>query len=400
MAYSILEIKADTESAFHGQSINKIRNFYGALNRAARRCVSDTDFAETKRVVPLFSPLYASIYDYPCPSDLKGDRIVDIRKQTGRRWYGGWTGWDGDYNQTYSSAFNHSLPSLAGIISSIRWNGGLKTLRIATGYQTATVLTDATATTGWTAGGTASNLILDTQNFYEGSSSLRFDLATGTGYIEISTLTAVDLTNILNIGSLFNLVYLPTVALTSVNLRWGSDVSNYWTATATADHASNVYQLGWNTSEFPWPATKVGNPDVTHIRYLRVTFVVSTPVYGMRMDSVTAQLGRIYEAEYYSKCLFRDGSTGNFKEKVTLDSDILNLDTDSYEVFLSCFLWILGQQLQGLDASMADGNYNQQAYLDNLKRYQSTHKSEVSLPIVPYYNLPSGRRSIARRWYS
>jgi len=401
MSLSITEIKADTEAALHGTTINKVRNVYGLLNRAARRVVSDIDPAETKRVIPITSPLFTGIYDYPCPSDLKGDRIVDIRSQSPRPSGGAYPGiyGMGSYQQTYSKEFIYSVPSFADIISTIRWSNGIKTLRISAGYQSPITLTPASVLTGWTLGGTATNLLLDTQNFYEGSSSFRFDVGTGTGYIETSTLDTVDLTNIKDIGSLFNLVYLPVSALTSVELRWGTNSTNYWTATATADHATNAYQLGWNLSEFHWPATAVGTPDITNIKYLRVSYTVSAPIAGVRMDSVTAQLGRIYEMEYYSKFMFRDGITGAFKEKVTADSDLLNLDVDSYEVFLSCFLWMLAQQLQGLDANVADGPHYENAYRENLQRYVMTHRSEVTPPITPYYQMPRKRSLQGRIWY-
>lgn len=384
MPYSFTEIKADAEAALHGTSINKVRNFNGVANRAARRCLADCDFAETKRVVPLSSPFFSSIYDYPAPTDLKNDRLIDVRTQTNRTFKDG-------FSQTYAKEFDQSKSlQTSGVKAEVKWDDAVKTLRIAIPQQSALALTTCEATTGWTAGGTASNILLDTQNFFEGNASLRFDITTGVGYLENSTLSATDLTTVKSIGSLFNSVYLPASGLTSVNLRWGSDSANYYTATATADHAGNAYQLGWNVSEFPWTATTtVGTPVVTSITYLRVTLTVSANM-TVRMDSVTAQLGKIYEAEYYSKYLFRDGITGAFKEKVTADSDLLNLDTDSYEVYTSCLFWMISQQLQGLDAVMADGGYNEAAYQTNLARYIATHRSEVSLPVIPYYRIKKG----------
>ena len=384
MGYTVTEIRSDIEGAFHGTTTNKVRNLFGVMNRAARRSVADTDFAETKRVVPISSPFFSSIYDYPCFSDLKNERLIDIRKQANRSTIDG-------FNQTYAKHFDQNKATqVSGVKASVRWNGAIKTLRIAIPQESPVVLTNCDSASGWSVGGTASNLVLDTQNFFEGSSSLRFDITTGTGYLENSTLTAIDLSDIESIGSLFNSVYLPSANLTSVNIRWGSSAANYWSVTATADHATNAYQLGWNVSEFVWPTTATGTPNSSAVTYLRITFVVASSMTAVRMDSVTAQIGKVYEAEYYSKFLFRDGTTGAFKEKVTADTDLINLDTDSYEVYLSCLFWMISQQLQGLDANVADGAYNEQAYIDNSKRYQMTHKSEVSPPIVPYYGIRRG----------
>jgi hypothetical protein len=89
--------------------------------------------------------------------------------------------------------------------------------------------------------------------------------------------------------------------------------------------------------------------------------------------------------EYYSKFLFRDAITGAWQETVTDSSNLVNLDTESYNLFLYQSTYLAAQQQQGLGALFFDANYFLQLYQQDLKRYKSIYKSEVQIPQSTYY---------------
>jgi hypothetical protein len=85
MSYSVGTLLSDISGVVHGTTTNKIPNVYGVINRAARAVLLDVDPKETQRIVQLAGQLFNDVYDYPCPTDLKGDRIVDLRPQANLR---------------------------------------------------------------------------------------------------------------------------------------------------------------------------------------------------------------------------------------------------------------------------------------------------------------------------
>jgi len=104
--------------------------------------------------------------------------------------------------------------------------------------------------------------------------------------------------------------------------------------------------------------------------------------------------------EYYSKYLFRNASTGTFQETVLDDSDLINLDTDSYNLLTYQVLYQATQQQQGLDAVFYDGTFAKQQYDMGVLRYKAMYKSEVQKPQSVYYQMPRKGygRYISRNW--
>jgi hypothetical protein len=199
---------------------------------------------------------------------------------------------------------------------------------------------------------------------------------------------------------MFVWVYMPTASdFTNVILRWGSSSSNYWSVTATTTQDSTSFQNGWNLIKFDWlGGSETGTPDSSDITYLRVTLTYDGSAQtAARVDNIVARMGSIYQIEYYSKDLFRDASTGAFKENATADTDLVNLDTDSYNVWLYRAAYLAAQQIQASDSAF-DAKFFGEEY-DRLKtRYQAKYKSEVIKPQQPYYEMTRPPRF--RNWWS
>lgn len=376
--YTIAKLKNDLQGILRGTSTDKITNINEVFNRAARECVADNDFAETRRTEQLTNPIYDEVYDYSLPADVKGNKIVDVIKQVNRGEKISLIGAESfDFNKPNSTCY-------------IKWNKGTKFLRINAEADKSAILHSCNSLTDngtWAATADATNLTVDTLNYISGSSALNLDLsgASTSGYIENSTLTAVDLSDYEDVGSLFLWLYIPDTSLfTSVDLAWGSDSSNYWNVTATTPNFGSVL-TGWNLFRFDWNgATETGSPDSSAVDYLKVTInYTGTAETDIRIDSIMAKLGSIYSLDYYSKYLFAN-SSGSWIEETEDDTDYLNLDTDSYNVYLNkvaelCFAQLSNKQDEAL--------YYKQEYLNSSIKYRRMYKSEAKKPKETYYDL-------------
>lgn len=383
MPYSVSDLKKAVSRKLHGTTANQLTDFYGLLYDVAVKCQEDCDFEETRRTAPLTTPVYGqAAFDYACPSDLKGNRLIDLRPQVNRAM-------TDVPRQLRSQDFDLVKASvMSGSRLEVRWNGYMKTVRIALPSLSNIEVNTCDSVTGngtWAVGGGASDIQTDNLYYTSGSGSLRYSLS-GDGYIENSTMAAVDLTDYLNRGVLFCRAYCEATLPTALALRWGSDASDYWSKSVSAQWDGTAFQVGWNLLGFDWQtAAKTGTPDVTATDYVRFsTSIVGTasPVY---FDSIVCSLGSIYEMEYYSKYLFRSAA-GVFKERVTDDTDLVNLDTDSYGVFTNCLAWFAAQQQQGNDGA-SDVALFKTEYENSVKSYNYKNPSQAQKTVGSYYGV-------------
>lgn len=396
MAYSVLNLKADLEGVLHGTTNNQIQNLDGVINRAARQLMLDVDPQETKRTLEFTGPIFNTVFDYPIAPDVKGNKIIDIFPQVQRLPRDIWA-------QSYNQAFDVAKQNIFASpnMFTMNFNTGLKTLRVNAPYLNAPVVInqiEAIATNGtWNVGGTATNLAVNNTNYAQGAGSLQFNALLGAAYLENTTMTAVDLSEVEDQSYLFVWVYVPDAsALTSVNLRWGSSPTAYWTETVTQNQAT-AFVNGWNRCQFIWSsATTVGSPDSSAIDYARITLNVTADQTACLVNGLDSILGTVLSYEYYSKFLFRSNITGAFQETVTDDSDLINLDTESYNLLFNLVAFYAAQQMQGQDASY-DGTYFWTQYQGALVKYKSIYKSELQKPQSVYYGMPNNNYGNFRR---
>ena len=369
----------------HGTTLDQITNLYGVFNRAARQVLFDLDPQETKRIVEFTNPIYNQVWDYAVPADLKGNKLIDIRPQANRQYFDRW-------GQVYGQDFDLMKQNSLASNFAIQFNTASKTIRINAPQLPSPIVVntaDSVSDNGtWATGGNASNIQVDNVNFASGNGSLSFDLAAAgsAGYVENSTMTAVNLSNLINQGCFFFWVYLPTASVfSSVNLRWGSATGAYYTRTLTSTQAGTAFQDGWNLMAANWAgSTVVGSPDPSAIDYLRITFNYNgTQQTAVRIDNVVCNLGQILECVYYSKYLFRDASTGAFQETVTADTNLINLDTDTYNVYVIQCMLQANQQLLGQQTSPDENKFGK-LYADALVKYKAMYKSEIQKPQTQY----------------
>lgn len=399
MSYNIQTLKADLTGILHGTTTNQIQGLDNLINRSARQLLLDLDPQETKRQVQFVGPIFNTVFDYPLAADVKGNKIIDIYPQVQRLPEDVWT-------QAYNQAFDVMKQNIFSMTNmfTINFNSSLKSIRINAPFLNPPIIINQIESVGdngtWAAGGTASNLAVNNTNFAQGSGSLQIDVATGAAYIENSTMTAVNLSNVENQASLFVWVYVPTGAdLTSVNLRWGSSSTNYYTRTTTQTQQGTVFVDGWNLCQFEWDgATVVGTPDSSAIDYGRVTLNVTASMTSCLINGMNSILGTILSYEYYSKYMFRDAITGAYQETVTDDSNLINLDTESYNLLTNLVVYFAAQQQQGIDAGY-DASFFKGEYDRGIIRYKSMYKSELQKPQSKYYQQPfTGYNRFGNGW--
>jgi hypothetical protein len=143
------------------------------------------------------------------------------------------------------------------------------------------------------------------------------------------------------------------------------------------------------------PNTDNGTSNITNARYSKDfdvrheknTFTIdfADGVKILRLSTNSAATS--WDIGYYSKYLFRDGTSGDWQETVTADTDLINLDTESYNLLLDRVMILLAPQLQGKDSGF-DLTFYQKHYDEGRKRYSSRYKSQVEKPQSIYYRQP------------
>lgn len=396
---NILTAKSELSNVLHGTNLNQVPGLYNIFNRAARQILQDIDAAETKRLISLPSTVYQNVYDYPLPNDLKGNKIIDIRPQTDRK--------DTVFIQKFNQNFDlHKQRNNTSF--TIQHNNAVKTIRIndriAPNPTTITKITNVTDNGTWTINN-GTNLGVDNVNYiFQSALQFNLDASQNVAYIENSTLYPIDLSTSENQSSLFLYVFLPTAAdFTSVNLRWGSDNANYYDSTTTVTQENTTFQDGWNMLKFNWlGSTKTGTPVNTAIDYARITFNYNGNAQtAVKANVLTSNMGQILECEYYSKYFFRDNLTGAFKETVTSDEDLINLDTENVNLFIYLSAMYAVQIALGQDAPF-DVNFFNTKYQEALMKYKMTYKSEFQKINQPYYqpNKPTSTKFVASGGYN
>jgi hypothetical protein len=384
MAYLISNLKDDLETKFHGSSLNKLKgSIYNKIYEAARNVLNGMDPVDTIRTAQITNAIYDDVYSYVAPTDLKDDKIVALYPQANA------TAAD-NFSNVYSEGF--TLNKFRETLN-VRYNSGVKTLRLSketTAGSTLNTCDSVTANGTWAVGGSGADIAADSLYKISGSASLKFTINSGgtSSYIENSTMTAVDLSGFENNGAMFAWVYIPsTTVITAVALRWGSSSSDYYSVSVTAAHDQTAFVTGWNLLRFDWQGlTPTGTPVDTAIDYVRVTFTHTTAgTTPVRVDSVMAKLGAIWEIDYYSKYLFRNTS-GTWIEKPTAETDIVNLDTTGYNVLLYEVCLICAHELQGED-SRYDMDYFREKRKEAWDAYTGNNKSQTMKKQSSYYSM-------------
>ncbi len=336
LSLTIADLKSDIAPMMKGTSIRSISDhFENIAFKASSRMSSRIDPPELIRTGTLSMPFYDNVNDYVLATDFK--RMIGIRPTAGRQDMPGLS----DFGYTSTKQFLQRLDSNS---LSIRWNSMVRTLRAqrlpAGNVVTVDEFDSLTGNGSWAAAVDASGLAVETLNFVQGSTSLRFDLSgsTGAGNLVNSTAAVLDLSANNNEDASMIFFYIPvgkSARFTNFKLRRGDSASAYIEQTVTTKADGTAFTDGWNYLYFDWnTGTTTGSPTNTSniYRYFGVTYTAGTAITGCLIDSWTNSLGSLYEIEYYSEYMFRTAA-GVWIARPTDDTDLLNVGPASYEIF-------------------------------------------------------------------
>lgn len=174
--------------------------------------------------------------------------------------------------------------------------------------------------------------------------------------IENSTLTAVDLSDYVNLGRAKFWIYIPSITnFTSVELRWGSSSTNYWSRAVTTQADGSSLIVGWNFIEIDWNgATETGTVVNTSIDYVAVklNYAASyTDQNNFRIEEINFYLPIPMKLVYYTYYVAHNSYT--MQEDATATSgDQLLIPRRFKSLIVSKALMILMPEALGDDAEI------------------------------------------------
>ncbi len=414
MSYSISQLKVDLTGRLHGTSLNKVTGVDDLISRAGRQVLLDCDPQETRRTQRIVATFYDKVFRNPAPDDLKGNNVIDIRAVEDRPL-------SENPSQTYSKNFDLYKDPNSNIVQfAVEQNHGTKIISINIDVSRPGVLLDEcdslTSTSIWTGDSQVFNLAID-QNFkIKGGGSIWFSIlgAGGSGGFPLllnpldsggtavsgsitgNIITPADLSTHEQRGSIFLWVYIESITgLSSIQLKWGSSATNYWTRSVTTGHYQ-PWQAGWNLLRFDWDgAVSTGSPVSSAVNYLNLQFTTTVDLNNIRVDSIYSKLPKYFEIVYYSKYIFSTVD-GVWQETVNADTNTINLDTESYDLVLDMAEILALRQMQDNGISV-DIQSSENMYARNLAKYKGAYKSEIIKPTKKYYHMPVNPRLFIRR---
>ena len=325
---TVQSLKDGTAGLLTRKDLNSVVDPYNALERAFR-------IFQQKATVPeamnsQIITLYDGVKNYVAPAPIFGSSIKDARPVGNNR-----HPWDMVARQGSEDFDRFKNWSTSGYAINFETENGVNIMRVNTRIMPSRVILDSMSDDSkWVMGGSASGLANDSSFYYQSPGSLRFSLAgASSGYIEKTLPNAIDLTTYLNVGVAFLALELPALNLSSVELRIGSDNANYYAVSNTKGNVG-----AWTIGDFldtPLDlskATKVGNPVITAMKYVRLTFTTSATITNMRCGSLWISLPSQHKFLFTSTGIFKaaDGSINNF---ITADTDIILLNDAAYNLF-------------------------------------------------------------------
>lgn len=335
--HTVEDLQNNVGAILTGLDLNEVNDLFGCFARAASTLIQQADVPEASARTSFF--LYDRVTDYPAGGTIFGNALVDIRPQGQNR-----EPWD-TVQKTFIERFDRykcwKVPS--GYLVTFEYYQGTPILRINSAKaQQALQLSSMSATTGFTAGGNASGLAVDTTVYWQQPGALRFNLAASgsEGTLSYTLPTGqpnIDLTSYIGVGVAFVPVMLPAAgAVTSIKLRVGSSAANYYEVTVTAPFIgafiANTFQLvAFDLAN----ATTHGSPVATQAgNYFEILVEYNgTALPNVRMGGLWISLPTAQEMLYYSSAIFQQGTSAP-SATINTAADVIILGEPAYNLYV------------------------------------------------------------------
>ena len=328
--HTVGELKDEVSAILQNLNLDQVTNVNGALERAARTVVQQADIPEASGRQQI--DLYGGVYYYPAPSTIFGGALNLIRRQGDAS-----TPWDYNYKTDIDqfTRAKHFQPN--GYLIDFEYLNGVAQMGISTPATFPKLVIDSMSeTTGWAVGGSASSLAQDTINYFQQPASLRFTLTgSSSGYIEKTLTNAIDMSDYEGVGVVFLAIYTPgTTTLTNIDLRIGSDSSNYASVTETEGFMGAWIANNWLLVALDLAtASNTGTPDFSAIDYVRCTVNHTATLTNFRMGGLWTSLAAPHELLFQSSAIFLN-SSGVPTQAISGDGNTIVLNDAAYNIYV------------------------------------------------------------------
>lgn len=372
------------------------------INKSVIDVLSDIDMRSAIRRTAVSPNLFDDIFEYACPTDLKADKVIDIQPQIKRGRFDEWilmdpTEFDRKKEDRRVDRFGDPIELkntqwLGDNICAVSTYDFIRKILISRPIEDNELVISQLDSVGtWIGFGDGTNLTRDADDYVKESASINWDIsAVGgtTAGIVNSSVTSFDISEYKGIGSAFVWAYITsTTNLTNFILRVGSSSSAYYYITITTAHDGNAFQAGWNLLRFDFLSkATTGSPTDTAFTYVAIYMTkaagkVSETDY--RFDWLVLKKGDHYYTHYYSKYGWQTNA-GVYLEKSTADTDLLNVDTDEYNIIVDkCAENIERYILKKQD----EAEQRKRDYNEKKKNYVAENASRAMVMSQSYFNV-------------
>lgn len=386
MSQAYTDILLDLKNFAHNK-VGSLVSPRSVINEAVRTVRTEVDLKGAKRSTSAAYGVHSEVYTYSFPTDCKDDAIIDIKKQTRRN--------EQEWNKVHPELFDRAKENPEEFISAnifaVNYGRNGKQLLLSGELDDNYVVVnsfDSLADPGTISNaGDATTAVLDTENYVEGSGSIKYSLNSGgtTATISFTLATPLDLSGYADESNFYLRAYLPAITnLTSYTLKFGSDASNYYSVTVSQTSEALAFYLGWNLLKFTWAgATETGAVDNTSIDYFEIVInkdIAMAAIDGFRLDYLVCSKGDLYDTVYYSNYLWKN-SSGTYLLDSTADSDTLEVLDEELPMIKEKIRELVARALR----ESTDKQDAKEAYTSLKNNYILMHPSERKKAIGNYY---------------
>lgn len=331
MSKTVANLNDSVSAILQGLDLDNVVNLFTAYERTARQLAQKISIPTAMGRQNIV--LYDGVFDYAAPTDLLGTSIVDMQPQGISRGSTDYVYKNGisDFDRTKGYLLN-------GTQITFEARKGTDIMRVVSVRPTPKIELDPfTATTGWTASGSASGITLDSTVFYQDPGSLRFLLTGASTGILTKTIPSNDLTSYVGVGVMFLAIRIPSTEtlsnLTSITVRLGSDSSNYYSVTATTGFLGAITLGEWLLVSFDLAtATTTGTPTITAIDYVQIRIATAGTITNFYIGDLWIALPTPNTVIYETASIFM-ASGANPSQSIVTAADTIILNDAAYAIY-------------------------------------------------------------------
>lgn len=325
---TVANLNDSVTAILQGLNLNNVTNLFTAYERTARQLAQNLSLPTARGRSNI--TLYDGVTNYTCPTDIFGSNIIDLAPQGVTRHPNDFVYKKGtmDFDRTKDYLWNGSEVAFDSL-------NGVDILRIVSTYPSPRLEIDPmTATTGWTAAGSASGLTLDENIFYQESASLRFNLTGASAGTLTKTTSSVDFTKYVGTGVGFLAIRTPSATdLISITLKLGSSASDYYEVTSTTGFNGAFATGDWILVPFDFStATTTGTPSLTVFDYTQITVTHSASMTSFYVGDLWVSLPSPATLIYETASIFKTPA-GVISGTISTSSDTIILSDAAYAIY-------------------------------------------------------------------